>query len=186
MKKIIFIVAGMLLMFSPVFSQARDVEENVPVGKLVLKSNQIPPTLESAFQKSFKNETPLEWYSFPYILKKYGWAFKNNLGTTTGSSQPVLYAVEMKTDQGSTIDAVYDENGKLLREKEILKSVELPTPVIKALDNSEYKGCKIVGDKLKITNIKSSMEYYSVAVEKNNKEHRLYFDQNGNRLRNPS
>lgn len=179
-------VAGMLLIFGPVFSQAKDVEEDVPVGKLVLKSNQVPPALQSAFKKSFKNETPLEWYSFPYVLKKYGWAFKNYQGSSMESAQPVLYAVEMKTTEGSTIDAVYNENGKLLREKEVLKGVELPTPVIKALDNTEYKNYKIVGDKLKITNVNNNMKYYSVAVEKNNKKHRLYFDQNGNQLRNPS
>jgi hypothetical protein len=67
-----------------------------------------------------------------------------------------------------------------------MKDVELPTPVLKGFEKTEYKNGRIVEDKLKITNAKNNKLYYSIVVQKEGKKHTLYFDKDGNRLRNAS
>ncbi len=189
MKKILLVASSMLLFVYPVFSQMDDVSEEVPEGSMILKSDQIPSSLKQAVEKSYSNESTFEWHKFPYLLKKYGWTFdNNNMNDMAQNSMPDLYEVKIILSNGSNIDAVYDKNGKMLRSKELLKSMELPEPVAKAIETGKYKDCRIVGDRLKITDAQNANPhtYFSVVVEKNNKKHNLYYDKNGNQLKNPS
>ena len=95
MKKILNTIITLLLLSYPVFSQMENIEEEVPVSKLVLKSSDIPASLKGAIEKSFKNGAPIQWYSFPYLLKEYGWAFKNNMNNMSNNSIPEQYAVQI-------------------------------------------------------------------------------------------
>ena len=188
MKKI-FPVALIMLLFSyTAFSQMDVSSEEVPESKVILKPNQVPSSLKNAVEKSYSTESTFEWHKFPYLLKKYGWEFKNNIDMSGTTTMPDFYEVTVKLSHGGTIDAVYNKEGKMLRSKELLKSMELPENVAKSIENGEYKDCRIVGDKLKITNAENQMPhtYYSVVVEKNNKKHTLYYDKNGKELKNPS
>lgn len=185
MKKITHILIMLSLLAYPVYSQVSDVEEEVPVDKLVLKDKDIPASLKNSVEANYNNGRLFQYYSFPYLLKEYGWAFKKNESDMSDNSKPELYEVHIKTDHG-TIDAIYTGDGKLVRSKEVLKDVELPDKVINALEKSEYKNCRIVQDKLKITNAKNNQLYYTIFVEKDGKRHAIYFDKDGNRLRNIS
>ncbi len=175
----------LLLIVSPVFSQVENTEEDEIVeNELVLKSNEIPAALKNAVDKSFKNGTPIQWYSFPYVFKEYGWAFKNDKNNMSSNSQPELYDVQLKTAKGSRIDAVFTKDGKLIRSKEVLKNIKLPSQIVNAVEHSEYKNYNIIGDRFLIKNAENNTSHYSVIVKKGNKKHTLYFDKDGNRLRN--
>ena len=185
MNKILNMMIMLSLLAYPVYSQNNDIEEEVPLGKLILKGKDIPVSLKKAAEKNYSNGNVFQYYSFPYLLKEYGWAFKNNESDMPDNSEPTLYAVQIQTDQG-TIDAVYTGDGKLIRSREVLKDIELPTSVMNAYEKSEYHNCRIVQDKLKIINGKNNKMYYTIFVEKDGRKHAMYFDKDGNRLRNVS
>jgi hypothetical protein len=184
MKKILFSIIASFIIFFPAFTQIEENEVEVPIEKLVLKKDNIPVSIIQAVNTSFQNGTALEWYSFPYVIKEYGWAFKNTGNATTGDASPDLYAVHIKTSKGSRVDAIYSKDGKLIRSKEVIVNATLPAPVVKAIETGQYKNWTIVGDRSVITVARDNTVHYSVKVEKDNMKHALYFDKNGNQLKN--
>ncbi len=184
-KTIIPFVAYFLLSFSA-FAQmpVPEEEQEVPVDKLVLKSNDVPQDVKQSVQKSFMDGTVIKWYSFPYTLKQYGWAYKNEINNNSMDTRPNMYAVHIKTSDGSWVDAVFSKDGKLIRSKEVIKNSELPAPIINAIEKSKYHDWGITDDRVVIKDNKNKTICYSVQVQKDNKKHNLYFDANGMQLKN--
>ena len=184
MKSLLKTIIASFLIFSPVYSQYEENEVEVPVEKLILKKDQIPPAIVQEVNKSFQNYKALQWYSFPYLIKEYGWAYKGQADANLGNTSPDQYAVHITTSEGSKVDAIYTKDGKLVRSREVIVNSTLPKPIVKAIETGPYKGWAIVGDRSIITVAKNNSVHYAVKIEKNNVKHTLYFDKNGNQLKN--
>jgi hypothetical protein len=184
MKKLFFPIIASFIIFFPAIAQIEEDEVEVPIERLILKKENVPVSIVQAVNKSFQNGVALEWYSFPYLLKEYGWAFKSEGDKTIGNASPDLYAVHIRTSEGSRVDAIYTKDGKLVRSKEVVINTLIPLPVMKAIEKGQYKDWRIVGDRSVIKVAQHSIVHYAVKVEKDNNKRTLYFDKNGNQLKN--
>jgi hypothetical protein len=184
MKKLFFPIIASFIIFFPAYTQIEENEVEVPIETLTLKKENIPVSIVQAVNKSFQNGSALEWYSFPYLLKEYGWAFESKGNATIESALPDLYAVHIKTSKGSRVDAIYTKDGNILRSKEVIVNSMLPLPVTKAIETGPYKGWIIVGDRSIIKVARNNLVHYAVKVEHGNTRRTLYFDKNGNQLKN--
>ena len=188
MKKIAFSFLGLLLLAFPALSQSNDEyfqtqEEEVPVDQMTLPGKDIPDSLKSSVKKSFEYATDIQWYSFPYVLKKYGWAFKNE-DPNAKNEKIQFYEVKIKNSNGDRVDAIFSKGGKLIRSKEVIHDFDLPKSVVTAIENGEYKNWKITNDMAIIKDAKTESEYFRVTVAKNNKKHIMYFSKDGTELKN--
>jgi hypothetical protein len=183
MKKSILSLLLMFIMVFPVISQVENTEDaEVPIEEITLKKDMIPAQVQQAVSKDFTYGEPVQWSNFPYLFKEYGWTAIKNEATT---EKPDRYAVILKSKKGGNLYAVYSADGTLLRSREILKNGPLPKAVENALLNSEFKDWKVDADKELIQDYsKKVVKHYVVKVEKDNKKRLLYFDEQGNILKN--
>lgn len=180
MKRLILLSSLLAVFILPDFAQGFYDSSNVqvPIKQLVIPESKVPASVTSAIKKDFMTGQVMQWYSFPYLFKEHGWQVLNP-NEMKSNEKPDQYAVYVKASDGSRIDAVYTANGKLIREREVLKNVELPRQIQDAIASSKYKGWNISKDKILITDgLKNSKEYI-VKVEKGQKKKTLYYDDNG-------
>ena len=86
------------------------------------------------------------------------------------------YEILFKAKDGSDVYAVFESTGELIRSKIINKNAPVPKPIMTALEKSEYKDWKIVGDVMLIkSNQKKVTEHYTVKLEKGNMKKTLHF-----------
>jgi hypothetical protein len=183
MKRLILLSSLLAVFILPDFAQdnVESVKMQVPMKQLIIPENKVPAPVASAIKKDFITGQVMQWYTFPYLFKKYGWNVLNT-NEMKGKQKPDRYAVYVKANDGSRIDAVYTSKGKLIREREVLKNIALPLQVAHAIASSKYKGWVIDKDKVIITDgIKNTKEYI-VTVEKGQNSKTLYYDDNGSVL----
>ena len=141
MKKLILLSSLLAVFILPDFAQSfgNSMLTQVPMKQLVIPESKVPAPLASAIKKDFMTGQVMQWYTFPYLFKKYGWNVLNT-NEMKGKQKPDRYAVYVKANDGSRIDAVYTSKGKLIREREVLKNMALPEQVTRAIASSKYKG----------------------------------------------
>jgi len=178
MKKLLFLFSAFLVLTFPLMAQA--ISEEVPEEFLTLKKGNIPPAVLKAAEQLFQGKTQVAWGVFPYELKNYGWVVNNDY------NEPIdHYQIKFKANDGSDIDAVFESTGELISSRIINKNAPVPPFILKAIDNSEYKDWKIIGDVMLIKNTqKKTVEHYSVKLEKGNIKKTLYFTTKGDLLAN--
>jgi hypothetical protein len=180
MKKLIISIIASTGFFFPLLAQVdHDQAENeiVPVESLTLKKEQIPPAIVKAVNTDFANEEAFRWGKFPYVLEKHGWI----VAKTESNVKPDFYEVNIKAHDGSDIFAVYSPDGTIIQSRTIRKNAALPPSVLKALENSQYKGWDVVGDReiIKYYNSKNNVEeHFRITVEKNNVKKTISFNYN--------
>ena len=182
MKRLILLSSLLSVFLISDFAQSGpEIPVQVPIKQVVIPENKVPPALDKTIQKDFMTGQVMQWYTFPYLFKKYGWQVLNPQ-EMKGKEKPDRYAVYVKADDGSRIDAVYTSNGKLIREREVMKDVALPQSIMDAIANSKYKNWSIDKDKILITDgIKNTKEYI-VKVENGTHSKTLYYDEDGSVL----
>ncbi len=183
MKKLILLSSLLAVFILPDFAQnfGNSVLTQVPMKQLVIPESKVPAPLASAIKKDFMTGQVMQWYTFPYLFKKHGWQVLSN-NEMKGKQKPDRYGVYVKANDGSRIDAVYTSKGKLIREREVLKDVALPEPVLDAIASSKYKGWTIDKDKILITDGVRNTKEYIIKVNKGQMRKTLYYDDNGSVL----
>jgi hypothetical protein len=177
MKKLVFLVMTFLVFTFPILAQEL-VSEEVPLENLTLKKGNIPPQIVKAAEQLFQGSTQVAWGVFPYELKDYGWAVNKDY------NEPIdHYELQIKGKDGSDIFAVFESTGELIRYKVINKNAPIPKLIMNAIEKSEYKDWKIVGDAMLIkNNQKKVVEHYAVKLEKGNLKKTLYYTAKGENL----
>jgi len=180
MKKLI--LAGMVVLaFTLQAFAQQEMKVQVPMEKLVINQNQVPKAVTMAVSKDVTDGQPIQWHTFPYMFKKYGWDVINpNLAKK--EKKPDQYEVYIKTSHGGRIDAVYNASGNLVRMREVLINVELPIKISDAIAKSQYKDWNIGKDKELITVGQEHVKHYVVRLTKGEKKKTLFIDEKGNFL----
>jgi hypothetical protein len=178
MKNILITSIFLLLAFSPIIAQ--EVNEEVPVERLTLKKDKVPPAVIQAANEIFKGSNQVQWGTFPYELKKYGWVVDKNY------SGPVdRYEVNLKANNGSDIFAIFESNGDLIRYRTVDKNAAVPAAIRNAIAKTAYKDWKITGDTEIIKgNQKNTNEHYIIRLVKGNQKKMLYYNLRGEGLTN--
>ncbi len=173
MKRSIFYIPLLLILTVPALAQ--NIKDEEPVESLFLRKGNIPAPVIAAAEQLFQGNTQVAWGSFPYELKDYGWEVNKNY------NEPIdHYEIKFKGKDGSDIFAVFESTGELIKCKIVNKDAVVPKPVRTAIDKSQYKDWKIVGDIMRIkSNQKKIEEHYTVTVEKGNMRKVLYYTPDG-------
>ncbi len=172
MKKILVMISSILVLSAPVMAQTMDLEESsVPVESLTLKKGDIPPQIIIAAQKLFEGDTQVAWGKFPYELKDYGWNVDKN------AKEPITrYEIKMEAKDGSSVYAVFEPNGDLVRSKIVNNNAAVPKDIAEQIKTGEYKDWHIIGDVMLIkNNPKEIVDHYAVTIAKGNQTKTLYF-----------
>jgi hypothetical protein len=145
-----------------------------------ITKDQVPVAVQVAFKKEFSLNDPLTWSRFPFALKEYGWVYDE------GASDVKLdrYLVQMKTNKGNELDAVYSASGDLIESREVSTNIAIPPTVMEAFTKSQYKDWNIVGNKEIIRyyhdhNNSSVEQHIRLNVEKDGVKRAISFNYQG-------
>ncbi|GET24968.1 hypothetical protein [Prolixibacter sp. NT017] len=180
MKKLM--LAGMIVLaFTLQAFAQQEMKVQVPMEKLVIDQSQVPQVVKTAVRKDVADGQPVQWHTFPYVFKKYGWNVINPK-LVKKDKKPDQYEVYIKTNHGGRIDAVYGKDGNLVRMREVLKNIELPIKIDDAIAKSQYKDWNISKDKELITVGGEHVKHYVVKLSKGDQHKTLFIDEKGNFL----
>lgn len=129
------------------------------VFAIEIPQSQVPSIILNKFQQSFPKAYDIEW------------ELKNN-----------IYEVEFEQGWGKDFEAWYTADGNLIRLKEELNKSDLPKAVASTL-KTKYANYRI-DDAKKITENKKTI--YKVELENNMEEFTLFFNRNGQLLKQPT
>jgi hypothetical protein len=185
MKKLLvlcLVFSGFLFPLLAQVDHDYNVNDRVPIANVTITKEQVPAAVLKAAQTQFDMGNPMTWSKFPYALKEYGWVYD------VGASDIKLdrYEVTMKNKEGHALWAVYSANGDLVESREVSNDVAMPANVQKALQNSQYKDWKVVGDKEIIKyyydHDKANVEqHFRITVEKDNVKRSISFNFQGSK-----
>jgi|WetSurMetagenome_2_1015567.scaffolds.fasta_scaffold00166_29 hypothetical protein len=173
MKKLLFLLMALLAFSFLVPAQGQNEEE--PIESLTLKKGNIPaPVLKSA-EELFKGNTQVAWGSFPYELKEFGWSVNNEY------NEPIdHYEIKFKATDGSDIFAIFESTGELIKCKIVNKNAPVPKAIILAVQKSEYKDWKIIGDVMQIKSSQNKVdEHFAVKIAKDKMKKTLIYSPKG-------
>jgi hypothetical protein len=179
MKKSLFFILAFLAFAFPIMAQEM-VTEEVPEENLTLKKANLPAAVVTAADKLFEGSTQIAWGTFPYQLKDYGWVVDKDY------KGPIdRYEIRLTTKDGSVVNAVFESNGELVSYNLIRKNSPVPDAILVSLEKDQYKGWKIVGDVMRITNNqKKIVDHYAVKLQNGNMKKTIYFTVKGEELIN--
>jgi len=178
MKRSVFLLMFFLVATFSGFAQ--QVSEEVPVETLTLKKGNLPPAVIKSAEELFKGNTQVQWGSFPYELKDYGWVVNKDYDSPIDH-----YEIHLKTKDGNDVYAVFESTGEMIRYRMTNKKAPLPASILSAIAKTEYKDWKLLGDSEVIkSNQKKIVEHYAVKLEKGNQKKTLYYTMKGDMLMN--
>ncbi|MCE5347396.1 MAG: hypothetical protein LLG13_14075 [Bacteroidales bacterium] len=183
MKKLLFSCLALVGFMLPSLAQvSHDYNPNdrEPVVNIKIAKDKVPEAVLKAVSNQFAADNPLSWSKFPYALKEYGWVYD------IGASDVKLerYEVEMKTDKGDDLWALYSAKGELIETREMSKNVPVPRSVMNEFLKSQYKDWTIVGNKEIIRfyhdhNNSSVEQHFRITVEKDGVKRSISFNWQG-------
>lgn len=146
----------------------------------VVEKDAVPQAVATAFQKDFPGIKSTGWRILPKSelgLNAHGdYLVELALGDAFQPENVYDYYSVNFTGKGVQASATYDENGKLIISKEVLKNTALPRDVSKAIVTN-YPGWKVVGDKEVIKNLDHIV--YRVELQKQKDKQRIYLNKQG-------
>jgi hypothetical protein len=183
MKKLLISVLALSGFLFPLLAQVdHDFNQNdkVPLVNAKITKEQVPAVVLKAAQTHFDMSNTGTWSKFPYALKEYGWVY--DIGTSDIKLD--RYEVTMKTKEGNDLWAVYNAKGELIESREASSNIPMPANVMEALAKSQYKDCKVVGDKEIIKffhdqDFNNVEQHFRVTVEKDNVKKSISFNFQG-------
>jgi hypothetical protein len=143
-----------------------------------INPEDIPVALRQAIQQDFPSHANVKWYTFD--VKFNEWAM---ISTDKGDQGvvPDYYVASIK-DENTTINAVYNKEGKLSRSETIVRNMEVPHNIAKSISN-EYPGWNIMTHQIIIKDFDHNKKYYMVKIRKDGKKKTLFFNSDGNRVK---
>lgn len=173
---LVFLAFGVLRLYS--FAQVDhdyDPNEMVPIITATIPVNEVPASVVKAVNTDFVLAKPETWNKFPYALQEYGWVYDKGAEDV----KPDHYEVNMVTQKGNQLSAIYANTGILIETKEELKNAPIPASVQNSLANSKYKDWKVVGNSeiIRYFHDENSVEqHFRLTVEKDNVQRTISFN----------
>jgi hypothetical protein len=176
MKKSNLLGMFVMLALLPAYLQAQHI--NLPTMVIKVSQDKVPLKVKEAFLKDFgEGHKPFAWATAQTLFDTYEWEQRTNVK----NMEIYTYALHTETTVGSSLDAVYTADGKLINSRELVKDFEPPRNILSALQNSKYKDWVIAKDFhiIKISNGSNEKEHYDFRLTKGNAKKTVYFDKYG-------
>ena len=153
-------------------------ETQLPTIEIKVSQDKVPLEVKQALLKDFgEGHQPLAFVTANSLFDTYAWEQTTN----TENLEVYNYSLSTRTSSGSSLDANYTPDGKLISSREIVKNFKPDQSILMALQNSEYKDWVINNDFLlrKVLPNGSEKGRYSLVMSKGNEKKTIYFDVNG-------
>jgi len=169
------------LMFFAMTSFGQDNDEG---NAARIESDNVPQEVMDNYSSEYPETTDENWYGYPNY--DYGNDWYDNWYENEPYSyneNPGYYVTKFNKDK-TPYTVVYSKDGKKVATHIMLSN--LPKAVSAAISKGEYKTWKLGNAKEEIFKDKNTdvMKVYEVTVEKGNEKHALFFQSNGNLLKN--
>ncbi len=179
--KIKMIAGCILLVFFALTSYSQEEDER---NATTIERDNVPQEVMDNYNMEYPEITDENWYGYPNY--DYGNDWYNdwyNDGPYSYVEYPAYYVTKFYVDK-IPYTIVYSKDGKKVATHIMLYN--LPKAVSDAISKGEYKTWKLGDSKEEIFQDKNAdlMKVYKVTVEKGNQKHALYFQSNGNLLKN--
>jgi hypothetical protein len=183
MNKSMMLKIFTVLAFIPTYLNAQETEQNVELNPIEIKVtlDKVPPSVKDAVLRDFGEGTPLVWATTSSKFNTYGWEQIKDVK----NQQLDAYSVHIKGKNGSSLVAIYTPSGKLIRSREVLIGMEPPSAITASLAKGEYKDWKMTNNNEMIkTYSGGTNEHYAIKIVNGKQKKTLYFDKDGNMLKN--
>ena len=168
------VIAGVLLLsFFPALSQKKQIQQ-LPVAEVKANQGNLPDKVREAFIRNFgEGHQPFAWINDQSNVNTYRLENENQ--------DFDRYSMSARTNNGSTLDAYYTAEGKLINSRENLKNFRLERPILVTLQNSEYKDWSIrkTFHVIKASSKGIEKERYGLVMKKGKEKRTLLLDPNG-------
>ena len=170
MKKII-VLATLLAIASWSFAQ-----EVLFTAKL--KKEEVPIVVSQSVEEDFPDGTMIEYYGIPVDIVEDVWYVKASQADNEKDYDTYYISLSGKNGQ---LHAVYDKDGNLMSEHQVLKDAPLPHIIQKAV-GKHFPGWALGKDKIIMTTHQGEHNkvLYKVQLNKGNENFDAVFDANGN------
>lgn len=171
----------LLLAVCPAYLYAQEVQ--LPTVEIKVHQDLVPQAVKEAALKDFgEGHKPIVWVTTQSLFSTYEWAQSTNIENMEVSD----YGIHTKTNNGSSLDAIYTPDGKLINSREYLKNFRPSLNIMLALQKTEFKDWGLNKDfrVRKISFNGSERERYALVLKKGNKKKTILLDANGRILAN--
>ncbi len=187
MKKSMLFVSLFVLALFPGLTYAQDMGEvipqeyTLPAVKIQASQSLLPAVVKDAAIKDFGPGTkPIAFVNGSTDFSTWNWANVED----PRLMNVYYYQLSTKTSNGSTLDANYLADGKLLNSKEYVKNFKPSLKIMLALQNTQYKDWGIKKDVgiIKRYYNGTEQEHYAFVMVKGNQKRTIRLNQNGEML----
>jgi hypothetical protein len=182
MKKSMLLGSFLMLALVPAYLSAQEI--NLPAVEIRVNQDLVPAKVKAAVMNDFGvNHKPFAWIESNTVFDTYDWAQI----TDPNVLDVYAYGIHAKTSIGSTLDATYSADGKLINSREYIRNFKPSLNVMLALQNTQYKDWGIKKDShlRKFSNQFSNgseKERFAIVMEKGKEKKTILLDENGNIL----
>jgi len=146
---------GFILFFLVILSGSLFAQEKV-------KKEELPNVVVKAIERDFSCKEETKWYAYD-------------------KSANLDYYVVKLSGENKSCEATYDNNGKLINAKTIMKNVQLPDAVKDAV-NKGYAKWTIVSTQAVVQDFIENSKYYKVGLSKEGTYNNVYYKKNGRKF----
>jgi hypothetical protein len=183
MKKSMLLKSVLLLAIFPSYLFAQEVK--LPTVEIRVSQDLVPARVKDAFINDFgQGHSPFAWVTSNTLFDTYEWAQIADPNTMDIYS----YGLHCKTTTGSTLDALYSVDGKLINSREYIRNFKPSLDVMLALQNSQYKDWSIKKDShlkkfsSQFVSSGSQKERYALVMENGREKKTILIDEKGHIL----
>ena len=176
MKKSMLFGSLLLLAAIPASLYAQEVQ--LPTVRISLNRDKVPIQVKEAVLKDFGDgHKPIAWVNNNSLFDTYAW----EQSTLVDNLDVYTYAIHSKISDGSSLDAVYTPDGKLISSREYLKDFRPGQNIMLTLQNTEFKDWGITKDFFlrKVSSNGSGKQRYALVMQRGKEKKTLFFDTNG-------
>jgi hypothetical protein len=161
-------------------AQQQDTIEGIPLPESMIQRRWIPKDLvpdkvKDAVLRDFgEGHKPMAWIDTLSRFNDSEWQKSTNV------AEVLSYALRVTVSNGSTLDAVYTPDGKMVKSREYVKNFRPELNIMQALRNTEYGDWDIKKNSHLIKGSSSGpeKERYAFVMQKGKEKKTIYFDEN--------
>jgi hypothetical protein len=176
MKKSMLFWSFVVLALFPTYLFAQEIQ--LPTIEIRAGQDKVPARVKDALLNDFgEGHQPFVWVTNSSLFRINGL----EQGINLENMEVYSYSIRTNTTAGSSLDAVYTPDGKLISAREYLKNIKPSQNVLLALQNSEFKdwGMKKNFHLIKYSSKGIEKERYALVMIKGKDKKTVHLDANG-------
>jgi len=165
-----------MLAFFPAYLSAQNIQ--LPTVEIRAGQELVPQAVKEAVIKDFgESHKPFAWVNNESTFDASQWEQSTNVLNLDIFN----YTLSTRTSNGSSLDAVYSPDGKLITSREYLKNFKPDLHIMLALQGTAYKDWSLSKDYLvkRVSSNGSEKERITLVMQKGNSKKTVQFDNSG-------